>query len=286
MKRLPTIALLACALSTSPLWAQTRECGPQLYKKISDGLKIPGFQDLAADWVTKYQKANDLVAKGMTKAVLQKDVKTMIEGFRDLPPGVNPFANEDEVYEAIGKLTDDAYEGVPGLNDIVGNLFANTASNEKGALFSLKIADEAGLSAKVLPGNGAGFEQTVAASGVERRYDMREPAAGAGPIGGIVHENKNWVTLLSGPNDSKLVDFADEFRRDILIHSQTNWAFYRINMRATVQGQSSMIRDRLLMEFQSESVQNTLGPVAADNLKRAFEDLWNIGDGGALLRFY
>lgn len=278
--------VLVCCL-VIPRDAAGSDCGPALYRRVTAALKDPAFKEQARDWVRRFQAADDVTHRGMLKAAVHKDVKALKEGFRDLPVGANPFASEDEVYRVIGELTDDSYVGAPGLSETVGNLFADTSPNEKGALLTLRVADENRLASKVVPGNGAGLEQPVDFNNASRRYDMREPdpSAPAG-IGGIVHENKNWTTPLDGPDDFRLTRFADEYRRDILIHSTSNWNHYRINLRTTVQGQGDVIRDRLLREFDSELVRNALPPGAIDTLKRRFQALWDAGDGGGLLKYY
>lgn len=284
---IPWLLTIVVAFASAPA-AFAAECGPALYKRLTKALEDPNFKVLAQDWVTRFRSADPIVAKGMTKAALQKDVKALLEGFRDLPAGANPFSSEQEIYRAIGELTDDTYEGVPGLNETVGNLFADSAPNEKGAIFTLKVADETDLAAKIAPGNGAGFERSVSANGSgTRRYDMREPGLGApAEIGGVVHENKNWTTALSGPNDFRLVGFASEFQNDILIHSTSNWNFYRINLRSAVEGQSALIRDRLAQEFESQLVTGSLTPDAIAALKQEFLARWNAGAAGGLVKYY
>ncbi len=113
---------------------------------------------------------------------------------------------------------------------------------------------------------------------------MREPASGAGVIGGIVHENKNWPDGLPGHPDA-LPRFMDEFRRDVIIHGSTNFAFYRLNFRSATKMHQGFLRDELLKQFDDPSVIAALG----DDLVRVrdrFVDLWNAGDGGGLLSFY
>lgn len=282
-----TIAIAMVLLSTiaSMVYGAGSECGPALYQNITRALKDPDFKTQAADWIRRFQKADPTTHRGMLKAAIHKDVKALREGFRDLMPGFNPFSSEDEVYRVIGELTDDAYTGAPGLRETIGNLFADRDPNELGALLSLKVADDTGLAARVAPGNGAGFEQPVSAGGVSRKYDMREPASGApSGIGGIVHENKNWPVGLPGHPDA-LPNFTDEFRRDVIIHGATNFAFYRLNFRQATRAHSEFLKTELLKQFDDPSVIASLG----DDLQRVkdrFVDLWDAGDGGGLLKFY
>lgn len=287
MKSLRSIVWIGALLFWSILLASDArgsDCGPVLYRRVTAALKAPGFKAQAGDWVRRFQKADPTVHRGMLKAAVHKDVKALQEGFRDLPLGANPFSSEEDVYRVIGELTDDTYVGAPGLGETVGNLFADTSPNEKGALLTLLVADRNHLASKVTPGNGAGLEQAVAAGGVSRKYDMREPAAGAGVIGGIVHENKNWPDGLPGYPDA-LPRFMDEFRRDAIIHGPTSFAFYRLNFRSATKAHQAFLRDELVKQFDDPSVIAALG----DDLIRVrdrFIDLWNAGDGGGLLRFY
>jgi hypothetical protein len=284
LRELVSIGVLLLWGTFLPSGVRASDCGPALYRRVTAALKDPGFKAQAGDWVRRYQRANPTVHRGMLKAAIHKDVKALQEGFRDLPLGANPFSDEDDIYRVIGELTDANYVGAPGLSETVGNLFADTSPNEKGALLTLLVADRNRLASKLAPGNGAGLEQTVAAAGVSRKYDMREPAAGAGVIGGIVHENKNWPEGLPGYPDA-LPRFMDEFRRDVIIHGSTSFAFYRLNFRSATKAHQGFLRDELLKQFDDPSVIAALG----DDLIRVrdrFIDLWNAGDGGGLLRFY
>jgi len=277
------LCILVCS-TVIPRDAGGSDCGPALYRRVTAALKDPAFKEQARDWVTRFRAADDVTHRGMLKAAIHKDVKALKEGFRDLPEGANPFTSEEEVYRVIGELTDDTYVGAPGLSETVGNLFADTSPNEKGALLTLKVADDNSLATKLAPGNGAGFEQPVTIAGVSRKYDMREPASGSGAIGGIVHENKNWPNGLPDHPDA-MPRFMDEFRRDVIIHGPTNFSYYRLNFRSSTRAHQAFLRDELLKQFSDPSVIAALG----DDLGRVrdrFTDLWNAGEGGGLLKYY
>ena len=285
VKRLFEILCVAFALLLVSSEGHSQEC-PDLYTKIISALGAePGLREFAEDWVLRFWAADDTVVRGMTKSVLQKDVKTLIEGFRDLPPGANPFTSEQDVYRAIGELTDDSYIGAPGLKSIVGNLFANEPRNELGALLALRVAADQGLAARLAVGSGSGFEQVIAASGVERRMDLRlhDPAAPSA-LGGTSWEIKNWYLGLPQSN-STLEAFMDEFRRDVLIHASTNFEWYRLSFREATRPHLPFLRAELVRQFDDPVVAAALGD-ELDNVRTAFEAIWDLGDQGDLLQFY
>lgn len=238
----------------------------------------------AVDWLRRRAEAPEIEARGMLKAVQEKELLGILETFRTLPPDANPLGSPENVYRVIGDFTNpnDYKQTVDGLDTTVRNLFSGAANPEKGVLLDLKVADDVGLASKATP--GAGFQRKVGiqteGGPVERTYDLLEPDP-VSPLGGICHENKNWLTPLDGPNDGRLLGLVEEFQRDIPIHNGSNFGFLRLNFRQTVAGQSEMIFNRLLIEFDNPLVVSRLPLGRAAELRAAFQQRWS-----ALVKFY
>jgi hypothetical protein len=253
-------------------------CGPGAYRKITAGIRSGTVEPAAVqDWLARFRRADDLEQRGMAKAAIRKDVKAIIEGFRDLPPGVNPFASEREVYRAIGKIVDADPNGASGINAVVGAIFANNDSNEKGGLLVLKVADELGLADKIRNGT-ASFEKTVTLTVNQRTFSRRsditvaDAAAAAFPhLGGRFEEIKHWVAPLAGPSDSRLVRFAeDQFRQDIVLQAGTDWTLYRLTLKLPPGTDSSIVLAKLLEQFNDPSVREFVDPNVLERMRDVF----------------
>jgi hypothetical protein len=247
--------------------------------------------------------ANPSAQKGIMAVIAAEpaidtiDPEELVNIFGHFPTGIeipgNPLRTNEALFEAIGELTDTGADGVfrmrKGLDKTVKDLAGDFENQAKGAAFDLFIAKERGY------GRVKALEEKLCVP----RFDCVRPTdphrvadiieecpGGCMGLPGIHHENKNWTWPLTGPEDFRLAYYADEFRRDILIHAETSFEFYRLNLREMVRSQSSIIRDRLLREFDSEIVQQRLGPQAAQALRIQFESLWNSGISADLVRFY
>jgi len=282
LRRVAWVAAVALS-SASTSWAADTACAARWVERVVKGI-TPENRSLAQDWVRRFQGADDVQARGMLKSVEVKDLKALLATFKNLPPNANPLGSPEEVYRVIGDLTEATLDGPRGLTGKLGELFSESNS-QIGALLDLKVADELAKSGRKV----SAFEHSVSVldTNLTRRYDVVEPNDFAPPqLGGVVHENKNWTQPLSGPDDGLLVGLADQFERDILVHADTNFQFYKINLRDIVLGQSDMIRDKLLAQFDSPLVKEKLGPQAIENLRAQFTALWNAGSGGGLVTFY
>lgn len=278
-----TCALVLWLSCAAGAWAQD-DCAPLYLRKIVRGLDANTLDpNLVQDWMLRFWRADPGLAKGMERALVQKDVKTLIEGFRDLPPGVNPFGSDEAVYRAIGKYVDDNLEGGPGLNSVVGGIFADNAPNEKGSLFSLWFGEQLELAGKIVPGNGAGFEQTIEVAdpliqgaSIVRRADIRVPHSAPGILGGIFYELKNWTTRLSGVGDARLVQFAGEFEKDIVLQQAEGrtWDLYRVAFRKLSEPDSDVIKARLLHAFASDYVKDRVPADLLADMRAAFDLKW------------
>jgi hypothetical protein len=259
---------------------------PGLAKAMSnaaDGINETNRR-FALEWYERFSSSSALQQRGMLKALTEKRLLGILETFEALPSGANPLGSAEEVYRVIGDLTrTDLTQAADGLDTTVRTLFSGAANPEKGVLLDLKVADEVGLASRVTPGTGFQRKVSVQTSGglAERTYDVLEPDP-LSPLGGICHENKNWLTPLDGPSDGRLLGLVDEFQRDIPIHDGSNFLFFRLNLRQTVAGQSDMIFSRLLQEFDNPSVIAALGSSErAAQLKGIFQQLWP-----AAVRYY
>jgi hypothetical protein len=237
----------------------------------------------ALQWYGRLKASTPVQQRGMVKALLEKRLLGVLETFETLPTGANALGTPEEVYRVIGELTRADYQqAVEGVDTTVRTLFSGAANPEKGALLDLKVADDVGLASRATPGTG--FQPTVGVqtSGgpVERTYDLLEPEP-TSPLGGICHENKNWLSALDGPNDGRLLGLVEEFQRDIFIHDGSDFLFFRLNLRQTVAHQSDMILTRLLQEFDNPVIIEKLTAERAAALKQTFQQSWL-----ALAKFY
>lgn len=275
-------ALLACALLLVPVFA--RAGCPKLAKtleNISAGI-TDSNRVFVLDWQARFAVAPEVEARGMLKAAHEKELLGVLETFRTLPSNANPLRTPEEVYRVIGQLTHptEYTELVDGLDSTVRTLFSGAANPEKGALLDLKIADEILSNSGTVKAFQHEIELTLPdGTTITRRYDVSG-------VDGLFHENKNWLVPLSGASDGRLVHFADEFRRDILIHGQNNFASYRINLRDTVAGQVDIIKAKLLEQFSDPRVVANVDPDVLDAARRAFVARWDAGASGRLVIFY
>lgn len=264
------IAAVALSLSSGIAHAQLPPGCKEWIKKI-DGLMNLNTADgqQAAKWVSDFVKTQDpVVARGMLKFAINKDVKAAAEYFNRLTAEQNPFSSAEEVYRALGKFTRDDYEDrLDGVKSLIGNLAAETPSNEKGALGELFVG------AKLLDEGKPilGFQVPTGA----RRYDVVVADVAAIPhnLSGFSHEVKNWTSRLVA-GDSRLSQLAGEFAEDIALHRSSGFQFLQFDFRSAVQDQKDLIRDRLL-EVISEQFEND--PQTASQVAGAFLQRWNSG---------
>lgn len=237
-------------------------------ENAADGI-TEANRPFALQWYARLRAATPEQHRGMVKALLEKRLLGILETFEALPAGANPLGTAEEVYRVMGDLTRPDYgQAVDGLDTTVRTLFSGAQNPEKGALLDLKIADEVNLASK----QGA-FQKTISGGGVSRDYDVFEPDP-LSPLGGVCHENKNWLSPLDGPNDGRLLGLLEEFQRDIRVQNGSDFAFFRLNLRQVVAPQADMILAQLLQEFDSPIVVGALGPARAADLRGIFLDRW------------
>jgi hypothetical protein len=195
----------------------------------------------------------------------------------------NPLGTDQGLFEAIAGMTDTVNGQLTmrdGLVDTIKDLANQGASEDvvslyKGAAFDLLVARERGY------GTIAALQHRVDLpppyDSMWRKIDVVEKCPGnCGGLPGILHEDKNWETPLVGSFDGRLTTLADQFKRDIVIHQGTDFDFYRLNLRTTVQHQKDMIRDRLVVEFSDPDVVRMVGGSQnADRLRTAFLEKWD-----------
>lgn len=261
--------LVAVLLSAATAPVRAQECAAWITKLTAAINANPATQKLALDWMNRFQGASDpLVAKGMLKLAIDNDVKAVVEYFRDLPAGANPFAGVDDVYRAVGRFTGDNYNTVtPGFEDIIGNLAAEQASNEKGAVGALFVAN------RIVESGGSVVRFEAEFLDGDRFVDIIEAAAGAPePLKGIHREVKNWPTALTGPADRKLTKMIGQFHNDILLHANSAFAFYRLDLHLANPGDLITIREAMEAAFDASNLPNRV-IVKAEFLRR-----WNAGE--------
>jgi hypothetical protein len=257
----------------------------------------------AQAWIKRFHQADELTSRGMLGAVQSANLKALLATFHKLEPKDFPFAGAnvddkaDEMYRAIGRLTGENYEAVTGLKGRLGSLTSdNSPSNQKGALLEIKIGSdllaEVGDPALVrIQAEGI----LIPANGQVRKYDARlsDPAAPA-PLGGRMHEAKNWPDGLQGqgPSNAFLRDYADrEFPGDILLHGSSNFVWYRVDMRDVLNVNTSngvrdadVVLDELLKKFDDPLIVQELGGLAAkDVAKEVFRQRWI---DGTIVRYH
>jgi hypothetical protein len=301
MRRLTVFALvgLLWGPATSVLLA-AGGCDPLWIKHVSKALgnATPEVRQEAIRWTEAFQgEADEVVARGMLKAVQTKPLETFLVKFRSLSVDDIPFPGatvEERIraaYRSIGDATGTDFGGLPGLNGKIGNLVSDSRPNQLGALLDLKAADEIGLAGKRPLPAGTGFEQTKVKTDANgnviatRQYDIVDPVLDpTNPFGGICHESKNWP---SGWTSQDALDaFMDEFRRDIVIHADSNFDFYRLNLREATRANLDQLKAMLLDQFDSSFVKQHLGEGVITRVRQQFSDRWDTGPGGDILRLY
>jgi hypothetical protein len=206
-------------------------------------------------------------------------VDQIIESFGSVVVDFNALRTDEGIFEVVGQLS--PTELKPGLDRVLSDLAMDTDPAEKGASFTLLMAKQI---AGENPARISAFEVEYVTGSRVRRIDIVENCAPCPPgVTAILHENKNWTTALSGATDIRLVRFADEFRRDILLHADSSFAGYRLNLRTTVQGQDSLLKSELLRQFDDPSIVDELGQARQSAARDAFEAAWN---SGTLVRYF
>lgn len=279
--------LAALLLAAAPAEAAARRCSAGRLPELVS-LREEASRAVAA----AYKDYNPLARKGVQSVLWAEPA------FRELNPQVlddildifghnvvrdiNPLGTDQGLFEAIGELTDDIGGQLTMREGLVKTLkdLGNREADEdavaffQGAAFDLFMARDRGYSAIT------GLQRRVDVPGTGgiswREADLVETCPGdCLDLPGILHENKNWSTALIGSFDGRLTALAAQFRRDILIHNQTDFAFYRLNLRTTVEHQRDMIRDVLLTQFSDPAVREALGTARSDTLRELFLARWN-----------
>lgn len=219
-------------------------------------------------------------------------VEDILELFKPPARAENPFGSDEGIFEAVGELTEQV--GVDllmpkGMEKTILELANRGAGDEDGVLFFQGAVFDLFTARDVRSKGVAGLEfqrkLPVGATGEERIADLIEPCASCpGDVGFIQHENKNWTTRLreDGP-DGRLLKLSDQFQRDIVLHVSSGLETWRLNLRAVVQDQKDLIRDQLLLEFDSDLVRVALAPAARSRARTRFLELW---EAGLIVQFY
>jgi hypothetical protein len=283
-------ALVWWAAAPTPLSAAS--CDPLWVKHVTKALDQPGIRPEAIRWMELFQKeTDDVVSRGMLKSVQAKPLQEFLVTFKnlgvdDLPfPGATVEERVREAYRSIGNLTGPDFVPVTGLDGKIGSIVSDSRSNQMGALLDVKVADDIGLVGKRPLPDGTGFERTKVLTNsngdviAQRQYDIVDPAPGS-PFGGVCHESKNWP---GGWTDQKSIDdFMDEFRRDILLHAETDFAYYRLNLREATRPNLATLKGLLDQQFASGRVTENLDPDTILRVKNALTSRWHDGPGGML----
>lgn len=224
---------------------------------------------------------------------------------RSFPPGspANVFRRDEDLFKVIGDLAEEGDPLLlrPGLDGVIKDL-TRLADGDDGfrvtqsAIFDLAMA-------RRLAADGADYSQIV---GFKKRFPVgntpygREPDVltacdGCGALDGIHHENKNWTTtvfarvdgqvdeLRSPPidpqkpqffkyTDVKLNTLASEFARDIIIHDESLFQYYRVNLggHSFSSDELATIQQVLAKQFDSPLVVSQLSEARRETLKAAF----------------
>ena len=268
--------------------AQT-DCAPPWVKRVAARLAKADATEIAQAraWYDRYHKVDEITARGMLKTVEAKDLDALLVTFQkveldDLPfPGLTVEDRLDGMYRAIGELTGPDFRGVNGLEGKIGNIVSDSRSNQLGSILDVKVADDIARTTGDRSLIVFEDELIVPGTGQRRRYDVRQTDPNAPPpLRGITHENKNWPRgLQGGAADPFLREFADEqFSSDVLLHANSDFAFYQVNLRGKVLefGQDTIVRDELLRVFDDPFIVRELGgQLAADAKKSLFQGLWD-----------
>lgn len=281
------VAVLVLCAATGPLaWAQS--C-------LGDWPKM--FRTLNAQQTARVTKAygrmsakagNGMLAivgraPGTTPDLDGEDIDNILEIFEGgtTPPQANPFGADEGLFEAIADLSTVAADGSiqmrEGLAETVRQLGNRGVGDEFLALYQGAAHDLYVATQRIGRENVQSFQKVIQVPGGGTRIaDVLESCPGGCPSGifGVFHENKNWTFELSGATDPRLVSYAGQFRRDILIQGSTSWEFYMLNLRGTVAHQADTIRDRLLEEFNDPAVVAQLG-AGWQSARDAFVARWD-----------
>jgi hypothetical protein len=184
------------------------------------------------------------------------------------------FSDSNSLANAINDLTTisqgevSAAAGFQGqIQVMAGDNFAAAAGVE----MDLRVAQDIGKD------NIVGFQVSVPSpSGVTRRYDVVEKCSSC-TLKQRFHENKNWTPPLSGIDDGRLTDMANQFVQDIQIHGPSNFDSMGFNFPDGFQNQDGTIMQALSAKFTDPDVvsylkSQSIDPVA---LQATFQSKWS-----------
>jgi hypothetical protein len=186
------------------------------------------------------------------------------------------YSDANSMMGAISDLTtvtNGAVTGPPGLVGELKVLSSNNFAGAAGVELDLKVGQDLGKA------NVVSFQKRITApNGVTRIYDVESVCPGCS-LGTMVHENKNWGSLLAvdatgAINDSRMADLAAQFQTDILIHGPGQFDSLHFNLRTTVQGQDQQILQALLKQFDDPAVVSAIGITQSAQLKTVFQSKW------------
>lgn len=181
-------------------------------------------------------------------------------------------------YVAIG--ADGTVHAPPGWTAMITK-FGDAASftNRLGAELDAFVADQISRRG----GTVLAFQEQLNIPGSTfRLYDVTE-ACPSCTFKRLFHEDKNWTTLLTGAGDGRLVGLANEFDRDIIAHASSGFDSLHFDFNGIVGGQSGLIRDTLLLEFDNPTVTALVDADTLGRAKTAFQTAWN---SGAIVTFH
>lgn len=223
------VALLLVLGSAATAWAQF-EAAPVCYAGfVGDLRKAIGPVSDANDFFRMVKSYGEDALKGTADVLKYKGGDKFYETFTTFAflkqNGHMPFADDEEIFEVIGKLAKQpgggGADGFPGIKSLVGNITGNE-ENAQGAVFSLFIGREAADNGTNY-GKLSGFELSDPVPGTTRvrQYDVILQD-------GMKYENKAWSSV---PTSGRVfTDFLDEVYRDILIHGPSNFEKLRYNI--------------------------------------------------------
>jgi hypothetical protein len=306
--RLLLLALAIFGAHASPAWAQVQDCFRGYRRQLRTVLgkeEADSFFKIVGAFSPEAQRGSRAILEATGSGEVLYD--TLFETLeRVFPPGTsaNAFRTDEELFEVLGGLAD---EGTPlrlreGLDRVIGDLGSLADGDEgfrvtQGAIFDLAVA-------KRLAADGADYSQIVAFkrrfpagdSGLARDPDIITKCGGCpDSLLGIHHENKNWTSLVfarvdaqvdelvSPPIDAakpqffkytdvKVNTLASEFARDILIHNDSAFQYYRINLGGHTFSteELSVLRSVLAKQFESPLVTAQLTEARRNALRAEF----------------
>ncbi len=286
------VVWLAWLLGAPTAMAQNPGClgdFPSLFRNLSAGQSAK---------VTKaYAQYGAKAKNGMLAVVSQPsglvpdlgpaDLDTILEIFgRNVEFDFNPLGTDQRLFEAIADLTEVLPDGSLRMRDGLASTIkdlANKGAGDDAVLFYQGAAHDLFVAEEIGPARIVSLQKEIPVPGGGRRFaDLVEECPGdCSGLPGILHENKNWMTPLGGPQDVRLTGLAGQFKRDILIHNQTDFNFYRLNLRETVRADEALIEQTLLAQFLDPEVVNALGAARAEALAALFE-----GQASSIIRFW